>query len=160
MKPIPLSQGKVAWVDDADYAEISRFRWYYLKAGYALRNGSIRRGEKRGPVYLHRHIMQPAEGMEVDHINGDRLLNTRANLRVVTHGQNMMNKGANSTNPIGHKGIYWEEKRQRWTARIGIHGKLVHVGRFRQLSDAVAARTAAIPLYHGEFGRQSWSVAA
>lgn len=160
MKPIPLTQGKVAWVDDDDYAELSQFNWHYIKAGYALRTGLLSRGEKHLPVYLHRQIMQPPDGFEVDHINGDKLLNIRQNLRVVTRRQNTMNKGLSSVNTSGHKGIHWCEQRRRWVARIGLNNRTINLGRFRSLDDAIAAKTAAIKKYHGEFGRQDWSDSA
>ena len=30
MKEIPLSQGKIALVDDEDYADLSQFKWHAL----------------------------------------------------------------------------------------------------------------------------------
>ena len=36
MKEIPLTQGKFTIVDDDDYEELSKYKWYYF-CGYAAR---------------------------------------------------------------------------------------------------------------------------
>lgn len=156
MKPIPLTGGKTAWVDDADYPALSCFSWYCLKSGYAARGARRSLGENRGTIYMHRQIAEPGNGMDVDHINGDRLLNIRENLRVVSHGSNMLNRGVQKNSLSGHKGIRWEASRKKWSARIGLNRKTVFRARFSTLEEAIAARAAAVQRYHGEFGRQTW----
>ena len=44
------------------------------------------------PIALHRYLTDCPESMEVDHINGITLDNTRFNIRVVTHEQNKKKK--------------------------------------------------------------------
>ena len=41
------------------------------------------------PLALHRYLTNCPKGMEVDHVNGFTLDNTRFNIRVVTHKQNL-----------------------------------------------------------------------
>ena len=74
---IPLTRGHFAVVDVADYETLSAQRWYWQPS----RNGSgyARRGGGGTPtVLMHRQIMQPADGMVVDHIDGNGLNNRRA----------------------------------------------------------------------------------
>lgn len=82
MKEIPLTQGYVTLVDDADYEWLSRWKWHY-HGGYA---------ERGDGVLMHREITDCPAGKEVDHINHDPLDNRRENLRVVTRWQNMLNR--------------------------------------------------------------------
>lgn len=45
MKEIPLTQGKVASVDDCDYEYLNQWKWHPLKSGktfYAVRNSGSR----------------------------------------------------------------------------------------------------------------------
>lgn len=57
------------------------------------------------PIALHRYLTDCPEGMEVDHINGYTLDNTRFNIRVVTHKQNM-NWKKNAITEIGYPKNY------------------------------------------------------
>jgi hypothetical protein len=85
MKTIPLTQGKVAIVDDEDYERISSHKWYAQKTvrggWYAARRGETTKG-KWETFYLHREILRVSMHPEVDHIDGDGLNNQRSNLRV------------------------------------------------------------------------------
>lgn len=90
---VPLPHGDFAVIDSADYPEISKRPWHLTgKAGehYAATN---RPGG--GLLKLHHAIMgSPPPGMMVDHIDRDKLNNTRANLRFVTPSENSRNRGA------------------------------------------------------------------
>ena len=57
MKAIPLTQGRVALVDDKDFAKVGQFKWHTVKIAnkrYAARK--VRRNGKKGTVYMHRAI--------------------------------------------------------------------------------------------------------
>jgi len=49
-------------------------------------------GRRKPTIFIHRFLMQPGPGLEVDHIDGDGLNCVRANMRLVTRGENMLNK--------------------------------------------------------------------
>lgn len=102
-KTIPLS-GKyaiglhaVAIVSEEDFDDLAQFKWFAKAGGgkaaghvYAMRTwreGGIKRFE-----LMHRRVVGAQSGQEVDHINRLTCDNRRANLRVVTHRDNMLNK--------------------------------------------------------------------
>jgi hypothetical protein len=85
MREIPLTQGKVTLVDDADYEWLSMWRWEY-QSGYAVRK------EDGRTIRMHREITDCPPGFDVDHINRNRLDNRRSNLRVVTRWGNNLNR--------------------------------------------------------------------
>ena len=85
MQHIPLSQGQVAVVDDADHPLLSDFRWSYRaerdgRQGYAVRHHKVEGKDRL--CYMHRQIMAPGPGQEVIFLNHDRLDCRRENLRV------------------------------------------------------------------------------
>jgi hypothetical protein len=90
-KEIKLTNSKVALVDDEDYENVMRFRWYSLFDYNRYR--AIRTDSQR-TIYLHRFILGLTffDKKIVDHINGDGLDNRRENLRIVTHRQNILNR--------------------------------------------------------------------
>ena len=99
MKEIPITRSLVTVVDDDVYEWASQFRWY-AEAGanthYAVRSGKRQLGQPRERFALHRLILglppwQPG-GDEVDHIDRNGLNNQRANLRVVDHAGNAVNR--------------------------------------------------------------------
>jgi hypothetical protein len=100
---IPLTKGKLAIVDDADYHWLCQWRWVFSSNGYAMR--TVTDNGRRRFFQMHRVIMGAQPGQLVDHIDGNRLNNTRDNLRIVTHSQNNWNRKPNR----GHryKGRCW-----------------------------------------------------
>ena len=90
MKRIPLTQGKFALVDDADYAWLSKFRWHAHKdkngvLWYAERNDRTRKPKL---VKMHREILNTPKGLVVDHRNCDGLDNRRVNIHTCTIQEN------------------------------------------------------------------------
>jgi hypothetical protein len=153
MKNIFLTKNKYAIVDDDDYYVLSRWKWHLVvadKAFYAARSSLIKYGEKRKRIYMHRFIMQPEHGMEVDHINGDGLDNRKINLRVCLHSENKQNLHARYGSSR-YKGVWWNNERQKWEAGIKTNSKKVFLGRFKDEFEAALAYNRAAINYFGEF---------
>jgi hypothetical protein len=65
------------------------------------------------------HTTPAAAGKVVDHISGNKLDNTRANLRNITQGQNIRNKAKCFGSTSIYKGVYYE----RGDTDGRVHGK-------------------------------------
>lgn len=154
MKYIPLTQGRYARVDDADIDWLRQWKWLLVGPGYAGRFDSTDGG--RQIVYMHRAILDAQPGQHVDHINGDRLDNRRANLRLVTNTQNQQNKRTPSHNTSGHKGVCWHKGVGKWHVRITINGKRLHLGYTRDRETAARLYDAAARYFFGEYARLNY----
>jgi hypothetical protein len=146
-KRITLTNGMVAYVDACDYEEISRYSWHLASGGYAGRR------ENRKLILMHRQIMNPPEGMVVDHIKGNRLDNTRARLRVCTPWENARNRVKNAGSASRHIGVSLNRGRKKWVAKIPLNGKYKHIGRFEDELEAARAHDYAAVLYLGDSAR-------
>lgn len=150
MKTIPLTQGKVALVDDEDFDYLSQFKWHLKRSSkkarvvYAVAHepNTTRNSTK---LRMHRLLLPGAK--EVDHINGDGLDNRRHNLRAATKHQNMRNMQRHRDNESGFKGVSRHQK--RWCARI--HNKFL--GTFPSPIEAARAHDEAASARFGEFAR-------
>lgn len=81
-----------AIVDHDVYPELSQWRWSLGDRGYVVRSVRVGDGTQQ-KVRLHRVVMRCAtgDGLEIDHINQNKFDNRRANLRYVTHAENLAN---------------------------------------------------------------------
>jgi hypothetical protein len=151
---IPLTDGRFALVDDCDYEMLSAWTWgvydHRRNSGYVRRSVRVR-GHWVG-ILMHRQIMLPDPGQEVDHINHDLLDNRRANLRLCTHQWNLQNR---AKSPISgssqYKGVRWENRHMRWLASIGNNGKTIYVGEYRSERAAAHAYDAVARKLFGDF---------
>lgn len=119
MKKILLKNtGRYTLVDDNDYNKIMAFgSWHENDSGYAVKRGKVY--GKSSTIRLHRVIADPPKGLEVDHINGNRLDNRRNNLRVVSHAINAWNTARNGNRKYEKKlpvGIAWDNTRGKYIA--------------------------------------------
>lgn len=159
-KEIPLSQGKVAIVDDQDYEWLSGWKWTYHKRadkreGYAFRTQWQSQERRRKKVFMHRLIADCPKGFEVDHINGDGLDNRRANLRVCSHAENVWNMHAEPKAVSGYRGVFHGGRSGPWQARIRIDGKNRHLGTFPTPEAAAVAYDQAVARYRDEHAARS-----
>lgn len=81
----------------------------------------------------------------VDHINGVKLDNRIANLRVVDHATNMQNKRSAMSNneSCGLLGVTWNKQHKRWQSKLMVDGKNRHIGYFADPESAHKAYVAA-----------------
>ena len=150
MKKIKLTQGKYAIIDDKDYEELSKHKWYAafdlrVKKYYARRRVS----GTSTKLNMHRFILNTPKGMFTDHINRNTLDNRRKNLRTCTSNQNAYNSEKPSCNTSGYKGVTFKYK--KWQVIIKASGKQIYLGRFTNKEDAARAYNNGAKKHHGEF---------
>lgn len=147
MRSTPLTKGKFAIVDDKDYEYLCQWKWWYGAKGYAVTRitGVF--------TLMHRLINATPEGLETDHINGDRLDNRRMNLRNATSQQNKFNKPVQSNNGCGVKGVQYRSSTDTWTAQIHVGGRKYYLGVYPTKELAAEAYSKAASELHGEFAR-------
>jgi len=102
---------------------------------------------------LSRVLFGEPEGLDVDHINTNKLDNRRENLRIATHKQNCKNKNKYSNNKSGFKGVSFDKQKQKFRARISIDGKYKHLGLFATADGAHECYKQAAIQHNGEFAR-------
>lgn len=149
---IPLTQGKVAVIDFEDFEKVRPYKWYANKVGQRFYAGRNLHGPVSGSISMHREIMQPDDGLDVHHVDGDGLNNQRNNLRVCTRSENMgafRRLTANKTSKF--RGVSWYSRDSNWEARIKIFGKKLFLGRFATEEDAANAYDKKSRELFGEF---------
>jgi len=158
VKTIPLTQGKVALVDDEDFEFLNQWKWCYSgprrnpnSTGYAFRglwkNGSM------GRIYMHRIVIKTRPGSIVDHVNRDGLDNRRRNLRIVTQSQNNLNSCKHLGSSSIYKGVHWSKRLGKWRVQISVEvsGPKVYIGAFENERHAAMAYDIWAHDIYGEF---------
>lgn len=138
--------GLYTLVDDEDYEFLMQFKWQvngrYVSGG-VFKNGTQTRH------LMHRVIMHPKLGVEVDHIDGNQLNNQRSNLRVCSRSENCCNRKATIRNKTKLKGV--SVRRDRFIAQITLRGRHFFLGYFNTKKSASLAYQAKAIELHGEF---------
>lgn len=151
-KKINLTQNQISIVDDEWFDEINQYKWYAVwnpptKSFYAARNIQTKEGQKR--ILMHRVILNTPPEKFCDHKNHNTLDNQEHNLRNSTRSQNAMNKGKQSNNTSGYKGVFFNG--HKWYARIGAGEKYIYLKTWNTPEEAARAYDEAAKMYHGEF---------
>lgn len=95
---------------------------------------------------IHRLAYKWMTGEEpdiIDHINGVPGDNRWRNLKSVSAQGNCQNAGLMRNNKSGEAGVFYHEKQDRYHANVRIGGKSHHLGSFKTIDEAIAARKAA-----------------
>lgn len=149
MKAITLTQAKVALVDDADFEWLNHWKWFAMRNGKhwcAGRNRPKQNG-KRGTIYMHCQILG-FPSSEVDHRDRNGLHNWRANLRLATDLQQVLNR-EKPKNRLGLKGV--KRKIHTFEARICHLGKPRTIGHYATPEAAARAYDREARKLFGEF---------
>jgi hypothetical protein len=141
-KEIPLTQGKFAIVDGDDFDELNKHKWYYF-CGYAARKYNHK------VIMMHRIINNTPKEMSTDHIDRNKLNNTKANLRSCNVNQNNRNIDRRKNNTSGYVGV--NKHGSGWRAYIKINNKQINLGTYIDIVDAAKAYNKKALELFGEF---------
>lgn len=132
-------------IDTEDAPLVAKYLWSISgKQGYA-KTGNVK-APRNG--YLHRMILNPSPTEQVDHINGNKLDNRRANLRIVTNQQNQMARHV-AVGRSGYKGVYKHGSSYR--AAIKFNQKQIKLGTYPTAEKAARAYNQAAKALFGEY---------
>lgn len=152
---IPLTRGKFALVDEADFEALAGRAWHAVPAvrgqKWYARSGQWNPETRLvDMLYMHRLLLPNVE--EIDHWDGDGLNNRRENLRPATRSQNKANGSRYRNNASGFTGVV--RRGEVWRAYLSHDGERIWVGNtFESAESAARARDAVAKEKFGEFAR-------
>jgi len=150
MKELLTTNGGT-FLDNEDHEYFKRWKWCKHKSGHVYRNTRVKGVEV--VLFLHKEILKRAYDYtgEADHKNWIPWDNQKENLRPASRSQNQMNQGLGANNSTGYKGVHYDASYGLYKAEITVRGRLIHLGRFRDLIEAARAYDKAARRYHKEF---------
>jgi hypothetical protein len=129
-----------ALVDQEDLGIVDGKPWHLDSQGYAARG--------KPALRMHRLILAPGPGYEVDHLNRNKLDNRRANLRLLTHAENTQNV----TSKVGRllpRGVYFDARDGSFYGQVKHRGLKRSTRRFATAEEAeravIALRASILP---------------
>lgn len=142
-----------AIVDPCDFDFLNQWQWRVNDQNYVIRTVTF--DGKQYIRRMHRIVADAPEEIHVDHKNGNKLDNRRANLRLVTPRQNSLNRSRNEKRARGvvYKGVYSNKNASTYTARINVRGKHTYLGSFKTQIEAARAYDRAAREHYGEFAK-------
>ncbi len=143
--PLVNADGWYAMVDPADYEWLSQYTWRAICTGNTFYACTRCRGKR---CLMHRMLMNPPAGMEVDHKNRNGLDNHRINLRNCTRRENSCNRRC-AVGVSGYRGV--RPCGDKWQACIRHRRKVIPLGLFDDPVEAARVRDRKAIELHGEF---------
>lgn len=153
MTELHTSKGQVIFVSPGDHQWLGKWKWKLLHNGYVGRQiyvGGGRKNKKVRIIRMHHLIMPKINGLDIDHINGNRADNRRENLRYCTRAENLWNSRKNPVGASGYRGVY-EYHPGRFQCHIMANGRRIVRNGFSSAEDAAAARDLLAVQLHGDF---------
>lgn len=152
---IPLGEtGQHTLVSSEDYPELSKYKWH-IRSGYVAR--AVWSGKQRRYIQMHNAVLPNSDPkLVIDHADGNKLNNTRQNLRLSTHTENARNRALQSTYKgevllSQYKGV--SKKNELWVAVIRVEKQLKHLGQFSDEVEAARCYDAAAVEFFQEYAR-------
>ena len=166
MREIPLGKGaikhtgRVALVDDNDYAGLMKYRWYASLRNrkdkyHAIRTvavGSKTHGTfKNNTIPMARQILEAPSDSFILHLNGNTLDCTRKNMKAVTRRQYAALQPPRPGGTSKYKGVVWVPSKNRWRAIITDLLDSRYLGSYKKEKEAARAYDAAALALFGEY---------
>lgn len=126
-------------IDEEDYEKVKNHNWYsnVHRGHYIYTVIGSKTDNSRSTLYLHRLLVNATKGTYVDHINGNVLDNSKANLRECSNGENCQNLHKDrANNSSGYRGVSFHKAYGRWEAYYWNNYKKVLVGFFSTAEEA------------------------
>jgi len=145
-------------IDDEDFEKANFGKKLFVKnSGFVVIVSHSNNKTKH--TFLHKVIMPARKGLQVDHINGNRLDNRKSNLRICTHAENQRNKKKqNGRYKFKYKGVFLRKENlksgeivDRWYAFITVNKKRFHKFGAKSEEEAALLYNELAKKYHGEF---------
>lgn len=152
VKEIALTNSdKKVSVDADNFERLSKYKWHLCANGYPCRSIYESSTQKTKHSTMHREIMAAQKGEQVDHIDRNRLNNTRGNLRICNSSENGCNTGKRREGDSEYKGIHLDKRRKKWRAEIQFENNVYNIGSYADEAEAARARDGAALYFHKEF---------
>lgn len=146
MKSIIIKEGVEAFVDDEDYEYLSQMKWSLMANGYAICGRKIQGIDKKSNM-MHRLVINAKKGQIVDHIDRNRINNTKQNLRFVSIEQNCHNSSKRKNAKNKFKGTVYRERVNAYESRCKMFGKHNNLGTYKtEIAAAYAYNKKALEL--------------
>ena len=138
MKTIKINLGQKIVIDDEDFEKVSQHTWstwhIYRRGKYEW--GCPKATIKNRSITLSRFIMNPPQGLQIDHIDRDRFNNQKSNLRICSNSINGHNRGMLKSNTTGVVGAYYDKYHKKFRAEIRFNDEKMFIGYFETVDEA------------------------
>lgn len=139
-------------VSKADFPKVSKYKWYVDKSnGYVCTHES-KKTHSRTKIYMHRFLMNPPNGLVVDHLSNNKRDNTRKNLRICTVQDNNRNRRIRSNSQSGYTNIWLVNTKKlfkyKFSLNVNVIGKRSRsFGVFDTLEEALLMKIKVFKKY-------------
>ncbi len=151
---IPLTQGQYTTVSAVWFWFLMQWKWFAMWSPHTNSYRAARKGMtvdgRQFTIWMHRVIMNAPDGVQVDHKNVNSLDNTEWNLRLATSAQNRWNRGIQSYNNSGYKGVCFHKRAKKYMYQLTANGKRFTGYRDTAL-EAYEEYCRLAKIYHGDF---------
>lgn len=154
---IPLSNGGIALIDDADYPLVKNHRWTRIKSRKSETFYAVTATQKDGVVTrlkMHRVILGLTDPkVFCDHADHNGLNNRRENLRPADPTQSRWNNPKPRTNTSGFKGVSRGQRcvSRPWRAVASAYHRRFYLGYFATPEEDARAFDRFARAHHGPF---------
>ena len=135
-------------IDKDDYELISKYSWTKNGDYFVAYDKNLKKN-----IYLHRLVMNVHEDRVnrnqnvIHHVNHDTNDNRKNNLKQISHKENLRLRNKNKNNTSGYQGVSYNRQKSRWQALITKDNRLIMLGMFKTIEEAVQTRKQAEQLY-------------